>query len=242
MDFGDVFVELAGKATKCHLLVLRMSYSGKAVHRIFRSCGQKALKGTCTPSECLAGGHERRGRPVPPQPPGPRPESRVAGGTQCADRSVEHPACHQAMSPTRPSGALTPRPPENEAPGSPRPPHATPNSVPWATVPSPNRERLRLPCCWTASPPNRSAEEAPRDCPRLAELARQTALGRRHPPAVRALRPGRLPPRRRRAPLPQDVRRSSHGTHRKHTDHAPHRKPEVCRMINHSPIERTDAT
>ncbi|WP_433479555.1 IS21 family transposase [Spirillospora sp. CA-142024] len=43
VDFGDVYVELAGKVTKCHLFVFRMSYSGKAVHRIFRSCGQEAF-------------------------------------------------------------------------------------------------------------------------------------------------------------------------------------------------------
>jgi transposase len=42
VDFGDVQV-LAGVATKCYLFCLRLSYSGKAVHRIFASEGQEAF-------------------------------------------------------------------------------------------------------------------------------------------------------------------------------------------------------
>lgn len=34
VDFGEVWVRIAGQMTKCHLFVLRLSYSGKAVHRI----------------------------------------------------------------------------------------------------------------------------------------------------------------------------------------------------------------
>ena len=33
VDFGDVWVDLAGVRTTCYLFVFRMSYSGKAVHR-----------------------------------------------------------------------------------------------------------------------------------------------------------------------------------------------------------------
>jgi len=33
VDFGELWVRLAGVMTKCHLFVLRLSYSGKAVHR-----------------------------------------------------------------------------------------------------------------------------------------------------------------------------------------------------------------
>lgn len=43
VDFGDVWVELAGELTKCFLFTLRMSYSGKAVHRVFASQGQEAF-------------------------------------------------------------------------------------------------------------------------------------------------------------------------------------------------------
>ncbi|MGF7237906.1 MAG: IS21 family transposase [Frankia sp.] len=43
VDFGDVWVELAGEATKCFLFTLRLSYSGKAVHRVFASQGQEAF-------------------------------------------------------------------------------------------------------------------------------------------------------------------------------------------------------
>ena len=33
VDFADVWVRVAGEAVKCHLLTLRLSHSGKAVHR-----------------------------------------------------------------------------------------------------------------------------------------------------------------------------------------------------------------
>jgi hypothetical protein len=40
VDFGELWVRLAGVMTKCYLLVLRLSYSGKAVHKVFASSGQ----------------------------------------------------------------------------------------------------------------------------------------------------------------------------------------------------------
>ncbi|ATL88736.1 IstA2 [Streptomyces malaysiensis subsp. malaysiensis] len=43
VDFGDVHVMLAGKMTKVYLFSMRLSYSGKAVHRVFASCGQEAF-------------------------------------------------------------------------------------------------------------------------------------------------------------------------------------------------------
>lgn len=43
VDFGDVWINLAGESTKCYLFTFRMSYSGKAVHRVFASCGQEAF-------------------------------------------------------------------------------------------------------------------------------------------------------------------------------------------------------
>lgn len=43
VDFGDVWVELAGEMTRCFLFTLRLSYSGKAVHRVFASQGQEAF-------------------------------------------------------------------------------------------------------------------------------------------------------------------------------------------------------
>jgi transposase len=43
VDFGDVWINLAGEHTKCFLFTFRMSYSGKAVHRVFASCGQEAF-------------------------------------------------------------------------------------------------------------------------------------------------------------------------------------------------------
>lgn len=43
VDFGDVTVRLAGEQVKCCLFAFRLSYSGKAVHRIFASGGQEAF-------------------------------------------------------------------------------------------------------------------------------------------------------------------------------------------------------
>ncbi len=43
VDFGDVHIVLAGVPTRCYLFSFRLSYSGKAVHRIFASCGQEAF-------------------------------------------------------------------------------------------------------------------------------------------------------------------------------------------------------
>jgi transposase len=43
VDFADVWVRLAGVVTKCYLFTLRLSCSGKAVHRVFASQGQEAF-------------------------------------------------------------------------------------------------------------------------------------------------------------------------------------------------------
>ena len=43
VDFGDVVVRLRGEPVTCVLFAFRMSYSGKAVHRIFASGGQEAF-------------------------------------------------------------------------------------------------------------------------------------------------------------------------------------------------------
>lgn len=43
VDFGELWVRLAGVMTKCYLFVLRMSYSGKAVRKVFATCGQEAF-------------------------------------------------------------------------------------------------------------------------------------------------------------------------------------------------------
>ena len=43
VDFGDVAVKLAGELVTCCLFSLRLSYSGKAVHRVSASGGQEAF-------------------------------------------------------------------------------------------------------------------------------------------------------------------------------------------------------
>lgn len=43
VDFGDVTICLAGKMVICQLFSFRMSYSGKAVHRVFATGGQEAF-------------------------------------------------------------------------------------------------------------------------------------------------------------------------------------------------------
>lgn len=43
VDFGDLWVRLAGQMTKCFLFTFRLSCSGKAVHRVFATSGQEAF-------------------------------------------------------------------------------------------------------------------------------------------------------------------------------------------------------
>jgi transposase len=43
VDFADLWIDLAGVRTKVFLFTLRLSYSGKAVHRVFASQGQEAF-------------------------------------------------------------------------------------------------------------------------------------------------------------------------------------------------------
>ncbi len=43
VDFGEVWVDLAGIRTKCYIFAFRLSYSGKAVHRIYPTQGQEAF-------------------------------------------------------------------------------------------------------------------------------------------------------------------------------------------------------
>lgn len=43
VDFADVWVRLAGEVVKCHLFTLRLSYSGKAVHRVYASQAQESF-------------------------------------------------------------------------------------------------------------------------------------------------------------------------------------------------------
>ncbi|MFI7523375.1 IS21 family transposase [Micromonospora globbae] len=43
VDFGDVWVEVAGEKLKCFMFAFRLSYSGKAVHKVFASQGQEAF-------------------------------------------------------------------------------------------------------------------------------------------------------------------------------------------------------
>lgn len=43
VDFGDVAVRIRGEQVTCYLFSFRLSFSGKAVHRISVSCGQEAF-------------------------------------------------------------------------------------------------------------------------------------------------------------------------------------------------------
>jgi hypothetical protein len=43
VEFGELWVRLAGVLVKCYLFAFRMSYSGKAVHLVSATCGQEAL-------------------------------------------------------------------------------------------------------------------------------------------------------------------------------------------------------
>jgi transposase len=43
VDFGEVAIRLRGELVTCYLFCLRLSYSGKAVHRVSASAGQEAF-------------------------------------------------------------------------------------------------------------------------------------------------------------------------------------------------------
>ncbi|MEV7663558.1 IS21 family transposase [Paenarthrobacter sp. NPDC089316] len=43
VDFGEVWVVLDGVKTKCHMFILRLSHSGKAIHRIYPTQAQEAF-------------------------------------------------------------------------------------------------------------------------------------------------------------------------------------------------------
>lgn len=56
VDFADLWVRLAGQMTKCFLFTLRLSCSGKGVHRVFASQGQEAfLEGHVAAFETFGG-------------------------------------------------------------------------------------------------------------------------------------------------------------------------------------------
>jgi transposase len=43
VDFGDVWVDVAGVRTRCYMFAYRLSHSGKAVHRVYLTCAQEAF-------------------------------------------------------------------------------------------------------------------------------------------------------------------------------------------------------
>lgn len=43
VDFGDVWIDIAGVRTRCYMFAFRLSHSGKSVHRIYPTCGQEAF-------------------------------------------------------------------------------------------------------------------------------------------------------------------------------------------------------
>jgi len=61
VDFCDVWVRIAGQTTQCHLFTLRLSFSGKAVHRVFVSEAQEAFMEGHVEAFRVLGGVPRRG-------------------------------------------------------------------------------------------------------------------------------------------------------------------------------------
>jgi transposase len=43
VDFGDVWVDLAGVRTRCYMFAFRLSNSGKSVHRVYPTCAHEAF-------------------------------------------------------------------------------------------------------------------------------------------------------------------------------------------------------
>ena len=56
VDFGEVWVVLNGVKTKCHIFIFRLSYSGRAIHRIYPTQAQEAfLEGHIEAFQVLGG-------------------------------------------------------------------------------------------------------------------------------------------------------------------------------------------
>ena len=56
VDFGEVWVILAGVKTKCHMFAFRLSHSGRAVHRMYPTQGHEAfLEGHIAAFETIGG-------------------------------------------------------------------------------------------------------------------------------------------------------------------------------------------
>jgi transposase len=56
VDFGEVWVVLNGVKTKCHMIIFRLSHSGKAIHRIYPTQAQEAfLEGHIEAFQVLGG-------------------------------------------------------------------------------------------------------------------------------------------------------------------------------------------
>jgi hypothetical protein len=43
VDFGDVWVDIAGVRTRCYMFAFCLSMSGKSVHRVYPTCAQEAF-------------------------------------------------------------------------------------------------------------------------------------------------------------------------------------------------------
>jgi hypothetical protein len=56
VDFGEVWVVLAGVTTQCHMFTFRLSHSGKAIHRVYPTQAQEAfLEGDIDAFEDIGG-------------------------------------------------------------------------------------------------------------------------------------------------------------------------------------------
>ena len=56
VDFGEVYVVIKGVKTKCQMFIYRLSFSGKAVHRVYPTGAQEAfLEGHIDAFETLGG-------------------------------------------------------------------------------------------------------------------------------------------------------------------------------------------
>lgn len=60
VDFGDVWVDLAGVRTRCYMFAFRLSNSGKSVHRVYPTCAQEAFLEGHIEAFTVLGGVPRR--------------------------------------------------------------------------------------------------------------------------------------------------------------------------------------
>lgn len=81
VDFVDVWADLAGVRTRCCMFAYRLSHAGKAVHRVYLTCGQEAFLERHIEAFNALGGVPTNTSGMTTSPPRSRRSPTVRGGS-----------------------------------------------------------------------------------------------------------------------------------------------------------------